>query len=284
MSRKPSQWIAHVKAYASKNSITYKKAMQSPECKSSYTKTGGSVLSKMKSGFKKAGTDISKATKKTVDYVKNDAGTDIKSAYGEVNQFALKNDVGGKIQMVKNAIPPQVTQMLMQDALIAGGVDPVSAGVMAGSATGAVYSVDFSKSLKGQGDNALHGAIQGGAQGATSAYISKKRAKGQTGAGFSDNVVIDEDKLKRAVAKFHKKGGSFIGGSFVGGDIAKQTRAPFIMKFKEANNLSQNIKDDKANGGSFKGSGYNMSFSGGSFKGSGSKHYAIGSGAGYFYT
>ena len=224
MSRKPSPWISHVKNYASENSITYKQAMQHPECKSSY-KNGGSILGKMKDTFKKAGKTINKAGKDSIDYIKHDAGNDIKDTYGEVNQYALKNDFGGKIQMIKNAIPPAVTQMVLQDALMAAGVPSVAAGSMAGSATGAVYSVDFSRSLKGQGQAALKGAMKGAVNGGQSAI--KQNSKNKTGEGFNNNT-IDENKMKRTIARIQKQGGSFngsgmsfCGGSFKGSGIHK---------------------------------------------------------------
>ena len=220
MSRKPSPWIAHVKAYASKNSISYKQAMQSPECKSSYTKTGGSILGKIKDSFKKAGKDLKKGAKATGDFLKNDVAPDVQKAYGTVNQYALKNDWGGKIQMVKNAIPQQVTTLILTDALMAAGVDPVASGAMAGSATGALYSVDFSRSLKGQGKNAEQGALQGGLSGGTQSYVKNRQSnKNKVGSGFASNIILNENKMKKTIERITKK----LGGSVVGSGVSDET-------------------------------------------------------------
>ena len=39
----PNAWINHVKEYASKNNLKYGDALKSPDCKSSYSKTGNGI-------------------------------------------------------------------------------------------------------------------------------------------------------------------------------------------------------------------------------------------------
>lgn len=221
---KNSPWVSHVKEFASMHNLKYGDALRHPECKSTYTK-GGNIFKKIEKGIKKS-------SQKVASYVVNDAKKDIQKSYKAVNKFALKNDLGGKVEFVKSLVPPEVVHSVMAIGLQSAGVDPMVADTMAASATGAVYNVDFGRSLKGQGDEAAMGALHAGVSAGIRAKMSQN--KNAEGSGFSVGLtsglasgLVDQKKLKSTV-----------------------------MKLKRGGRLSTN---------SFRGSGAPMSFSGGSF-------------------
>ena len=188
---------------------------------------GGDIFKDMKKGFKKAGKTISKTATKT---------------YKDVNKLALKNDVGGVIEDIKAGIGKENTTLILQGALMAAGVEPNSAGVLASSASGAVYSTDFGKQLKGQGKTVLMGTLKGGASEIakqndidfkfdTSSSGGKKFNLKDT---IKDNLIssaneraadmksggnlFDAKKMSAIVAKTKSqiaKGGSFTGNGFL---------------------------------------------------------------------
>ena len=240
-----SQWVQHVKQFSNQHNMPYKDAMQHAQCKQSYqlskSKRGGDIFGDISKGFKKAGKDINKGVNTATKYVKNDLGNDVKKAYGEVNQTALKQDWGGKVEMVKGMIPREVLTATLGTALMSVGVvDPNIAFALANSASGSVYAVDFSKSLKGQGKAALAGADL---ENALSAATSKPATT--SGEGFGDIAkygLVNKVKLNKAIKKL---GGSFqgssVGGSFKGSGHFSSPR-PMMKAVKSMNGIKLNKK------------------------------------------
>jgi hypothetical protein len=203
---------------------------------------------------------LSKAISSVGDYVKNDAVDDIEDAYGEVNQFALKNDIGGKVEMAKKVVPKSAAQAAFSGALMAAGMDKEAADVMAASAVGAVYNVDFGKSLKGQGKKAASGAIQGGV---SEGVKSSKTTKGDGVKGINH---LGNDYAKKA---FSGRSVSFAPAVMSPAPRAvKVGKAPSKTKVAKAKN-QQMVDTNTSSGGNIinnisKKAGF--SSSGGSFK------------------
>lgn len=127
---------------------------------------------------------------------------DVKKAAKSVNKMALKADVGGIIENSKKYVTPILKQSI-EEALIAGGADPVYAASVAGSAAGAVNKVDFSKSLKGQKTKALTGAVQGGVKDGMAAKKKAAKAAASTyeGEGFIDDIKGAYKKVNKLALK-----------------------------------------------------------------------------------
>lgn len=95
----------------------------------------------------------------------------------DVKMYALKNDFGGKIEAIKKVIPQSVVEASMSTALIAAGVSPDEANILAGASVGAAYNVDFGEDLDGQGNDAVQGGVQGGFNAAVTGCSVKIRSK-----------------------------------------------------------------------------------------------------------
>lgn len=222
--------------------------------------------------FKKAGKTISKSAKSTGKAISKSA----KSTGKAINKIALKSDIGGVVEDLKNQIGEENVTLLMSASLMSAGIPPEQAQIMAASGAGAVYSVDFGKQLKGQGKSALTGAAKAGAnefakqndiefnfdtapsdgkkfdikKSITDTLVSSANEK--AGKMKSGNGLFDQKKLSAIVAKTKKQianGGSFQGSGFL--DHRKLSSA--VTKAQK-----QIVKA----GGSFRGSGYQ----GGSFR------------------
>jgi len=118
--------------------------------------SGGSLLSDVKKTFNKS--------KKLVSSGISTAGKTVSTNYNKVSKAMKKADIGGIIEQAKSAIPPEVTSTVIKAGLMASGMDEMEANVVAGSATGSLYAVDFSRDLNGQGGDAASGAVIGGIQ------------------------------------------------------------------------------------------------------------------------
>lgn len=193
---------------------------------------GGDLFKEIGSAFKSSANSVKKTA--------NNLGKSISKEYKSLNKAALKADVGGVIEQIKQGIGKNNTQLLLQGALLATGMDETSASVMAGSATGAIYNVDFGESLKGQGDEALVGGIQGGVQ---SALSTKKpaTATATTGKGF-----FRQNKMTTPVRKSKAQ----LGGSFTGNGLGNG-----FFDQKKMEDAVRKSKAQIASGGSFTGNG-----------------------------
>lgn len=199
----------------------------------------------------------------------NKAVKTVKSTYKTVNKAALKSDIGSAIQGVKNAIPKEVVSSTMKAGLMASGMDEHEADTLASSATGSLYAVDFSKSLKGQGNAALNGAATGAIQAQTGSgfwqdvgNVAKTVASNKDVQKFALNTAKDGYKKYQKSKKV--EGSSLIGGGFW--DDLKNTAMtvasnPEVQKFalntaKEGySSYQKNKKTKKTSGGSFVGNG-----------------------------
>lgn len=128
-----------------------------------YRVTGGSMIP-VGGSMVPVGGNIFKSIKKGVSKT-------VKSASKAIN----KADVGSAIQIVKQSIPKEVITVAIQGALISGGVDPITAQTTANGISSGIHEVDFSKNLKGQGDDFAAATLMGGVQ-------------SYTGQGFMDTV------------------------------------------------------------------------------------------------
>jgi hypothetical protein len=144
---------------------------------------------------------VKKTTGKTTKSIVKSAGKVVKDAYQTVNKTALKQDWGSAIEEAQSVIPQSAVTQALKLAFISGGMDPNAASVAAGSATGAFYDVDFSKSLKGQGKTALKGAVKGGVKEGMSASKTKTETKG--GAILDQKGIgnINSDEGKQAITR-----------------------------------------------------------------------------------
>jgi hypothetical protein len=124
---------------------------------------GGDIFKSISKGAKKLGKDISKGSKK----VGKDIGAVAKKGYQTINKTALKQDWGGYIETAKEPLL-EVLEPVMSSAMEAVGVPAPVASTISASAVGSAKAVNFSKSLKGQGQKALDGAIHGAITGAVS--------------------------------------------------------------------------------------------------------------------
>jgi hypothetical protein len=193
---------------------------------------------------------LSKAIKSVGDYVQNDAVDDITDTYGEVNQFALKNDIGGKVEMAKKVVPKSAASAAIRGALVAAGMDDDAASIMADSAVGAVYSVDFGKSLKGQGKKAATGA----ATGAVTSALKSGSSKSKSTEG-SDLKKSGAPKGVNHMAQDYSKQPMMIslGGAVASSNaMRKSTQSIARPRSKAAKAKAQITPDYNTAGGSFK--------------------------------
>lgn len=189
---------------------------------------GGDIFKEIGSSFKSSANSVKKSA--------NNLGKSIQKEYKSLNKAALKADVGGVIEQIKKGIGQKNTQLLIQSSLLATGMDPESASIMAGASAGSIYNVDFSTSLKGQGDEALVGSIQGGIQGALSTK-TPTTATTTAGKGF-----FSQNKMTKPVRKSKAQ----LGGSFTGNGFDQKKMEDAVRKSKA----------QIANGGSFTGNGF----------------------------
>jgi hypothetical protein len=134
---------------------------------------------------------------------------------------------------------------------MAAGMDETAASVAAGSATGAFYDVDFSKSLKGQGKTALKGAVKGGVKAGISANKSGSSDAASKGGALRDNKGIAShamDSTKEPVTK---------GGAILGKKVAKVVtntgkKVSKIAKAQSESRFDPNIEFAPSKGGSMR--------------------------------
>ena len=124
---------------------------------------GGDIFKSISKGAKSLGKKISKGSKS----LGKDIGSVAKKGYQTINKTALKQDWGGAIETVKEPLL-EVLEPVMSSAMEAVGVPAPVASTISASAVGSAKAVNFSKSLKGQGQKALDGAIHGAITGAVS--------------------------------------------------------------------------------------------------------------------
>jgi hypothetical protein len=222
-----------------------------------YRVKGGSIFSSISKGVSKAAKTVSdgvsKTASKAVKYVEDDLADDVADTYGEVNQLALKADIGGGVEQAKKVVPKSVARSAFAAALMAGGVDETSANVMAGAAVESAYSVDFSRSLKGQGKKAGIGAGKGAISEGLSANKSKPTTKGDGVKGINH---LGHDYAKNA---FKGTSVSFAPQS----NAIRNTTMPIKIPKQSAVSKKKNdqmVDTNTASGGSFKevGSGFSV--------------------------
>jgi hypothetical protein len=184
-----------------------------------YRISGGDIFGSISKGVNKAvktvgdavtGKSSNKWAKSIASTVKDAAGV-VEDGYKAINKTALKQDWGGAIEMAQSAVPQSVVKEALKAAFMAGGMDESAAGVAAAGSTQAFYDVDFSKSLKGQGDAAAKGAVKG-------AYN-----EGVSGGAIRDPKGINTialDTSKRPIVK---------GGS-IASKIKKKVDVPKLSK------------------------------------------------------
>jgi hypothetical protein len=152
---------------------------------------GGDIFKDISKGAKSLGKKISKGTKSVV----KKTGEIAKKGYQTVNKTALKQDWGGYIETVKEPLL-EVLEPAMSVAMESAGVPAPVAETISASAVGSAKAVNFGKSLKGQGQKALTGAIHGAITGAVGSMTGgnpeegagrKRRRKIGGGAGASAN-------------------------------------------------------------------------------------------------
>jgi hypothetical protein len=122
---------------------------------------GGDIFKDISKGAKSLGKKISKGTKSVV----KKTGAIAKKGYQTINKTALKQDWGGYIETVKEPLL-EVLEPAMSAAMETAGVPAPVADTISASAVGSAKAVNFGKSLKGQGQKALTGAIKGAISGA----------------------------------------------------------------------------------------------------------------------
>jgi hypothetical protein len=121
------------------------------------------------------GSGLFSSISKSVSKAANSVADTTKDVGSTINKVALKSDLGGIVESAQNIIPESATREAVVLALMAGGMDENQANIAAGTAVGAFYYVDFSKSLKGQGKKALSGGVKGGIKGAKDNQTSGRR-------------------------------------------------------------------------------------------------------------
>ena len=195
-------------------------------------KEGGDLFKDIKKGVEKVAKKASKTISNVADDVVNEvvdvaddvnsksvsnvassAVKNISNAYKSVNKMALKNDWGSIVEQSKPILLPIMKQAIVT-SLISQGVDPAVANTIASSMTGAAGAVDFSQSLKGQGDEAVKGALKEGVKSGVSQYTKQNKAPKtapiSSGKGLKGSQEM-KDKMARLRAM--RKGGSFRGSA-----------------------------------------------------------------------
>jgi len=204
--------------------------------------------------------------------IKKGANKAVKSATKAVN----KADVGSAIQQIKSNIPPVILETAITGALVAGGVDPVTASTTSAGISAGIQEVDFSKNLKGQGDDFAKAVVVGGLQSYT------------TGQGFMDSVkksaialASDKDVQKMALKagktaykNYNKKkatteGSGYADSKGINAMASDDVKTPSGGAMRRANPalVRSNIQYDP-----------NVSLRGGSFKPLGGSFKPLGSG------
>ena len=199
--------------------------------------SGGGIFDSVSNAFKSVGNTVKKTANKTVNSLSNDAsktvnaiaktanttgdlvvegvnvaGDVIKENAKKLNRMALKYDLGGYVEQVKDVVPQSALTAILTTALISacvatGQVELIpAAGVLATSATTAFYTADFSRSLKGQGEDVgkaalLSGVKKGVEQGVKSSTTPSKPTTTTTkqGQGIIDNVKSNISGYKQAI-------------------------------------------------------------------------------------
>lgn len=174
-------------------------------------KAGLSGVNKGVKGYK--GGNIFGDVKKTV----NSVGKSAKKGTSKAIKWTKKNDVGGKVEILKSVVPESYTREGVKLALIASGMDENQASISAGTATGALYGYDFGE--KPSGKNVV-GALQGGAKGG----IKGATTSSKTGNGMRANMSCSgkcvkgsqqaKDKMARIRAMRTRNGNGFRGSGF----------------------------------------------------------------------
>ena len=178
---------------------------------------GQGLFDSVSKGIKKATKSVSKSVSKAADSV-SDAASD-------ANQFALKNDIGGKVEMVKNMIPKDAVQESMKAGLMAQGMDEKSASIAAGSATGALYGYDLGappskKNLTKAGKAGLKGGVKAAQSGEGfrgdgfrgNGLYGYSKGSGFRGDGFLDDLgsfalkTAKDPKMQQLALSTAKKG------------------------------------------------------------------------------
>ena len=214
--------------------------------------TGGNIFKSISKGVKKATKSVGNTISKGVSV----AGNVIKDTYSTVNKTALKQNWGGYVEAIKSAVPEKVLTEVIKGGLMATGMDEQSATVLAGSASGAVYSVEFDESLKGQGDEAVSGAIIGGVtSGAGFLDVAKKVASNKGVQKVALASAKEGYKSYKNSKKTPATGDGFYGSGFKGSG------------FQGSSFQGSGFQGSVFQGSGFQGSG----FQGSGFKGSGLK-------------
>jgi hypothetical protein len=176
-----------------------------------------SIGNSIKSTANKAVSSVSRSANKTGDAIEssaNQTGRVLKAGLettGEVivdsakklNRMALKADLGGYVEKVKDVVPQSVLTTILTTALVAGATATgqpqliAMAPALANSATSAFYAVDFGESLKGQGDDALRAAALSGAKSGLQSgakYASDYNKQQATQGGSLNPFLIDDNR------------------------------------------------------------------------------------------
>lgn len=169
---------------------------------------GGDIFKDISKGAKSLGKKISKGTKSVV----KKTGAIAKKGYQTINKTALKQDWGGYIETVKEPLL-EVLEPAMSAAMETAGVPAPVADTISASAVGSAKAVNFGKSLKGQGQKALTGAIKGAISGAVGSMTGgdpeegagrRRRRKIGGGAGASANNLplpnITDDEIEDLIS------------------------------------------------------------------------------------
>lgn len=197
---------------------------------------GGDIFSSIGKSLKKGANDVGDTLSKTT-----------KTASKGLAEFANlvdENDVGGKIEQIKSAVPKSTLKSIMKIGLVASGVDEQEADIIAGSTTGAIYENDFNKPL--QADKLASGALKGAVASSSS---SSSSGKGFKGSGFKGSALP-------LASPMSFKGSGFKGSGFQGSGITENLNK--MTGGKGTPEMKQKMAELRAmrgkKGGSFKDS------------------------------
>lgn len=161
---------------------------------------------------------------KSVKNTAKKAGKTIKKAAYDVN-------LGKNVEMIKDSIPESVISTTIQGALLAGGVPPGEAEIMASGATAGLYGYSFDEKPTKKN---ITGAIQDGVVAGAESGLSM----------MAGNGLLNNNSL------YKKKGSGFKGSGFQGSGFKGSGRPP--KGSQQAKDKMAMIRAMKKSGGSFR--------------------------------
>ena len=191
---------------------------------------GTGILGDIKKSFKKAGKTITKGVSDVGSKVSNVA----QDTYKKINKTALKQDWGSYIEAGKGELL-SIAGPALSVALQSQGIPLPLADALSQSAVASAEAVDFSKSLKGQGDEALQGGVNSLVQSGSDNAHAYMYAKATTpydsdysGSGFGKSILSKgSPAMLEKMAKLRALRGSKSGGSFRGSGAVSVAPASF---------------------------------------------------------